>query len=294
MKDLTLSIAQMSPAFLDVRENLGKILGFMEKAVLDGSDLLLLPEMGLTGYGIGDNIKDPGERSLLKGETRRALGGIRKASRQLGLDVLASYPFFSGERTFIAAEYIGSGKRTALHRKINLCNYAHYTEHLHYEEGNSPTVVTTEGGTFGILICEDLWHAMNGIVETLLGAEILLVPSAPCVMDISGGESCLGRWHLITRSTAFLQTTYVVMGALAGTEGNNHFLGGSHVVSPEGEIMRQLPLFEEAVAQVRLEGGFLEEVRKKRPLLRNERPPLYGKTLAGMVERLGETGRGRK
>lgn len=291
MKDLTLSIAQMSPVFLDIRENTCRMTGFMEQAAIDGSDLLLFPEMALTGYGIGDTIRNPDVRRMLEGEARRSLAEIRKASRRLNLDVLVSYPLFSGGKTYIAAEYISNGKKAALHRKINLCNYAHYTEHLHFTEGFSPTVVTAERGTFGILVCEDSWHAMNGIVETLLGAEILVVPSAPSVLERPLGKESMSRWEAITKSTAFLQTCYVVVGALAGTEGNCHFLGGSHVVSPEGEFLCRLPLFEEALAQVRLEAALLEKAREMRPLLRNERIGIYRKIFAEMGKKSGRTGK---
>jgi len=271
MQDLTLSIAQLSPTPLDIRENTRKILELVENAAGKGSDLLLLPEMALTGYGIEEGIKDPAIRPVLQSETRSSLSKIRKAGKRLNLDILVSYPLFSGEKVFIAAEYLRSGKRAALHRKINLCNYAHYTEHLHFAEGNSPTVATARKAAFGILLCEDCWHSVNAIAETLLGAEVLLVPSAPCVENAAEGRTCIERWEMITRGTAFLQTSYVVMGALAGTDKNRFFLGGSHVVTPEGEILQRLPLFEEALVQVRLEASLLESTREKRPLLRNER-----------------------
>jgi len=73
-----------------------------------------------------------------------------------------------------------------------------------------------------------------------------------------------------------------------------HFLGGSHVVSPEGEIISQLPLFEEALVQVRLNGRALEETRKKRPLLRNERVSLYGRVFKKLGTAAEKGGKGDK
>lgn len=293
MQDLTLSIAQLCPTPLDIRQNTRKILELMENAAGNGSDLLLLPEMAVTGYGIGEAIEDPAIRKALQDETRSSLSMIRKAGKRLNLDVLLSYPLFSRERVFIAAEYLRSGKRAALHRKINLCNYAHYTEHLHFAEGNSPTVATGGKAAFGILLCEDCWHAVNGIAETLLGAEVLLVPSAPCVEDVAEGKPCIERWETITRGTAFLQTSYVIMAALVGTESNRFFLGGSHVVTPEGEILLRLPLFEEALVQVRLEASLLESTREKRPLLRNERIDVIRESFRKVGHRNAKMGSGR-
>ena len=294
MNDLALSIAQMAPTLLDVAENLARINGFMEQAVSSGSDLLVLPEMCLSGYGIEEATVDPGRRASLAKETNSAVARIRKESRRLGLDVLLSYPLFSRGRTYISAEYVSSGKKMAIHRKINLCNYAHYREHLHFNEGNNPTLAWTARGVFGILVCEDVWHASNAIVETLLGAEILLVPSAPCVKENSAGPVSLSQWQTITRGTAFLQTAYLVMAARVGKENGNIFLGGSHVVSPEGEIISQLPLFEEALVQVQLNGRTIEETRGKRPLLRNERVSLYGRVFRKLCAASGKGGKGDK
>jgi predicted amidohydrolase len=80
------------------------------------------------------------------------------------------------------------------------------------------------------------------------------------------------------------------MGSLVGTEKNLNFLGGSHVVSPEGEILLRLPLFEEAVVQVRLEAALLENTREKRPLLRNERICVYREAFAKMASRSAKMG----
>lgn len=294
MKDLTLSIAQMAPTVYDIPGNLAKITGFMEEAASRGSDLLVIPEMGLTGYGIEDALHDPARRARLAEETRVAVARIRKESQKLNLDILVSFPFFSRAKNYIAAEYIASGRRVVLHRKINLCNYAHYTEHLHFDEGNGPTVARTQRGVFGLLVCEDVWHAVNGIVETLSGAEVILVPSAPCVREMAAGKSSLAQWEKITRSTAFLQTSYLAMAARVGIEGANHFLGGSHVVSPEGEIICEMPLFQEAVSHVCLSGSALEETRAKRPLLRNERASLYGRVFRKLGVAAGKGGKEEK
>jgi len=289
MKNLRISIAQMAPSLLEVRANLERILHFMEEASAEGSDLLVLPEMTLTGYGIEGVLQDPGTRARLSRQTGEALSRIRKGSARLGLDVVVSYPLVFRGKTFIAAEYVEKGRKTAVHRKINLCNYGHYSEHLHFDAGNLPTVARTRLGNFGLLVCEDIWHAANGIVETLSGAEVLLVPAAPCVLSKEAGRANLEQWETITKATAFLQTSYLVLATRAGHEGGNRFLGGSHVVSPEGRITHRMPLFEEGLRQVQLDGDFLGKMRKKRPLLSNERVELCAKAF-GKIAR--ERGRG--
>ncbi len=288
MKNLFVSIAQMAPSLLDVRGNLEKILGFMEEASSGGSDLLVLPEMALTGYGIESVLQDPGTRVRLSRETGKALSRIREASDRLGLDVVVSYPLVFRAKTFIAAEYVEKGRKAAVHRKINLCNYGHYSEHLHFDAGDRPTVVRTRLGNFGLLVCEDIWHAANGIVETLSGAEVLLVPAAPCVLSDKAGQGNLDQWETITKATAFLQTSYLVLATRVGMEGGSRFLGGAHVVSPEGRVAHRMPLFEEGLSQAKIDLELLSEVRKKRPLLSNERVSLYAKVFGKIVRESGK------
>lgn len=287
MKNLRISIAQMAPSLLDVRANLERILRFMEEASSGGSDLLVLPEMALTGYGIEGALEDQGVRARLSRRTRTALSSIRTASARLGLDVVVSYPLIFRTRTFIAAEYVEKGRKNALHRKINLCNYGHYSEHLHFDAGNRPTLARTRLGHFGLLVCEDIWHAANGIVETLSGAEVLLVPAAPCVLSEEAGPANLEQWETITKATAFLQTSYLALATRVGMEGQNRFLGGSHLVSPEGGVVHRMPLYEEGISQVKIDRELLSEVRKKRPLLSNERVTIYANAFRKIARERG-------
>lgn len=288
MKNLLISVAQMAPTLLDVRANLERILRFMDETSSGGSDLLVLPEMALTGYGIEGILQDQGARARLSRRIGEALSSIREASARLGIDVVVSYPLLFRGKTFIAAEYVEKGRKTAVHRKINLCNYGHYSEHLHFDAGNRPTVARTRLGDFGLLVCEDIWHAANGIVETLSGAEVLLVPAAPCVLSEEAGPANLEQWETITKATAFLQTSYLVLATRVGMEGQNRFLGGSHVVSPEGRITQRMPLFGEGLLQVEIDGELLSKIRKKRPLLSNERASLYAKAFGKIARERAE------
>jgi len=288
MKNLLISVAQMAPTLLDVRANLERILRFMDETSSGGSDLLVLPEMALTGYGIEGILQDQGARARLSRRIGEALSSIREAGARLGIDVVVSYPLLFRGKTFIAAEYVEKGRKTAVHRKINLCNYGHYSEHLHFDAGNRPTVARTRLGDFGLLVCEDIWHAANGIVETLSGAEVLLVPAAPCVLSEEAGPANLEQWETITKATAFLQTSYLVLATRVGMEGQNRFLGGSHVVSPEGRITQRMPLFGEGLLQVEIDGELLSKIRKKRPLLSNERASLYAKAFGKIARERAE------
>ncbi len=288
MKDFTLSIAQMEPSFLDLQGNMEKIKDLMRECRGRGSGLLVLPEMALTGYGIKEALEEPSGKGQLRAETARALAAIKNESDRLSIDVIVSYPEFSAGKTFIAASYVSGLRMFVRHRKLNLCNYAHYREHLDFSAGRRHTVARTENAVLGLLICEDFWHAGNSIVESVSGGEVLIVPSAPCVRETSQGQASLASWKKISRATAFLQTSFIAVVSRVGREGGNQFLGGSHVVSPDGEMLVELPLYREALAHVRLDSSLLEKIRGERPLLANEQASIlaraFGKLSKGKID----------
>lgn len=278
MDKLKITLGQLSPQTMAVRENAETAMKMLAQCARRGSELLVLPELYLSGYEIADAILDESAREALKRDVATALADIAKKTQETGADILISYPLFEGcgEKPYIALEYISKGKSLALHRKINLCNYAQYTEHLTFKAGDEVTVADTRRTKAGMGICEDLWHMPNAIFAAKQGAEVLFYPSAGTVLDRSDGPDCLTNWKKITTGTAFTQTCCVVCCNQAASAATL-YMGGSHVTAPDGEIICQAPLFEEAELDVEIDLDYIREIRKKRPLLANERFEVYRK-----------------
>lgn len=278
MESFKITVAQTAPAVLDVENNMKRVLSLLDDCSKRGSSILVLPELYLSGYEISDAISTEAGAKKLKRDVADALPLIAEKTRLSGCDILISYPLFQqpGKRPYIALEYLSGGKSLALHRKINLCNYAQYTEHLTFSEGDSVTVAEAPACKAGMLVCEDLWHMTNAIFAAKLGAEVIFYPSAATVLDRADGEKCLSNWKKLTRGTAFSQTSYVVCCNQAASDSSIYF-GGSHVVDPNGDLILELPLFEESVMSVDLDLAYLRNIREKRPLLKNERFEVYKK-----------------
>lgn len=278
MESFRITLAQIAPVVMDVEKNMKRALSLLDDCAKRGSSILVLPELYLSGYEIKEAISTEAGEERLKNDVDEALPLIAKKTRETGCDILVSYPLFDqpGKKPYIALEYFSDGKSLALHRKINLCNYAQYTEHLIFSEGYDVTVAKTPCCNAGMFVCEDLWHMTNAIFAAKLGAEVLFYPSAATVMDMADGEKCFSNWKKLTQGTAFSQTSYVVCCNQAASPDSVYF-GGSHVVDPNGEIVGRLPLFEEAVMDVEIDMEYLREIRRKRPLLRNERFDVYKK-----------------
>lgn len=280
MKKWKISIAQLAPKPLECVANAKRACEILKECASVASQLLVLPELYLSGYEIANLIESPTEKISLQKQIAGALDLLREQTMTTGVDILISYPLFTleTEKPFIALEYLSRGMSLALHRKINLCNYAQYTEHLTFSAGDEIVLAKTEAGTAGLFLCEDLWHVSNAIFAAKEGADVLFYPSAASVLRKKDGGTCLSNWKKITVGTAFTQTSFVVCCNQAVSSSTFYF-GGSHVVAPDGEVIMQLPIFEESVAHVELDMLYLEKIRSIRPLLVNERFDVYKRLL---------------
>lgn len=275
---IKITVGQVAASLLDVNDNSARILELLDEASGAGSKVLVLPELYLTGYDVRDAISTEQGAEKLEGDIKKALSKITKKTAECGCDLLLSYPLFEDgdKKPYIALDYFSNGKSIALHRKINLCNYAQYTEHLTFREGDEVTVADAPHFKTGMFVCEDLWHVTNAIFAAKLGAEVIFYPSAATVVERSDVGACLANWKKLTQGTAFSQTSYVVCCNAAESKLAMGF-GGSHVVAPDGEIIAELPLFEEAITHVDIDLGLLRKIREMRPLLKNERFEVYKK-----------------
>lgn len=278
MESFTITLAQVAPVVLDVEKNMKRALSLLDDCGKRGSSILVLPELFLSGYEIKEAISTEAGAERLERNVNAALPLIADKTGESGCDILISYPLFEQpcKRPYIALEYFSGGQSLALHRKINLCNYAQYTEHLTFSEGDEVTVAEAPSCNAGMFVCEDLWHMTNAIFAAKLGAQVIFYPSAATVLERAEGEKCLSNWKKLTQGTAFSQTSYVVCCNQAASDRSIYF-GGSHVVDPSGNIVAQLPLFEEAVMDVEIDMAFLRRIREMRPLLQNERFEVYRK-----------------
>jgi predicted amidohydrolase len=274
MKSFSISLGQMRCDMESVEKNEEKISLWIKKAASEGSALLVLPELSLTGYRDFSNEPDGAGLNL---KISDSLHNISETSRREYVDVLISYPLLTEDGVFIASSYIETGKTIAVHKKINLCNYAHYTEHLHFIPGDIVTVAESGVSNFGVMICEDSWHIINSIVAAGLGAEVLLNPSAASVLAGADVGACLENWKKISAGSAFCATSYFVFCNQAGKTGSGAFMGGSHVVDPAGRIIGKPASVDETMIHVGLDADFLSEIREMRPLIKNERMGIYAK-----------------
>jgi NAD+ synthase (glutamine-hydrolysing) len=271
---LIVGLGQIRPRLGDVEANLAKHLEVIAQARVQGVDLLVFPELSLTGYFLKDlvpvvarpaNTCDP------------VLGRLAEESRDMDL-VVGFIEEDPRHRFYVAAAYFSAGHLVHVHRKVYLPTYSLFDEGRYLAPSHEVRAFESRFGRAGLLICEDFWHLSPPYILWLDGADLMIHISASPGRGLSHPET--GRLSStrfvedINRMYAAALTTFVIHVNRVGFEDGVNFWGGSFCVGPSGEVLSQAPYFEEAFVTAELDLTELRRVRARLPLLRDERPQL--------------------
>jgi NAD+ synthase (glutamine-hydrolysing) len=279
---LTIGLVQMSPRLGNVKANLDKHLEFVERAAEQGVQLLVFPELSLTGYMLQDLVH---EVSRLPDDPLFA--PLLKASHKLDLVFGFAERDVRG-RLFTAGAYLAHGSLVHVHRKVYLPTYGMFDEGRDFDWGEEVRAFDTRFGRAGLLICEDFWHASPPYLLWLDGADLMLLTSASPGRGIDHrGKLGSSRFvELVNQAYANLFGCFVVHVNRVGFEDGVNFWGGSTVYGPDGELIAQAPYFEESLLVTTLDLSALRRARARLPLLRDERPELTRRELERILSKM--------
>ncbi|MEU8675614.1 carbon-nitrogen hydrolase family protein [Streptomyces sp. NPDC048560] len=262
MPSLRTALLQSSGRPGAVDENLKVLDEAAGRAAGAGAQLLVCPEMFLTGYAIGDAVPRLAEASDGPGAQAVAEIAVRH-----GLAVLYGYPERSGEQIFNAAQLIGpDGAALANYRKTHLFGCF---EQEWFTPGEQPVVQAELGGVrIGLLICYDVEFPENVRAHALAGTGLLLVPTAQMHPFQFVAES-------VVPVRAFESQMYVAYVNRTGQEGEFEFVGLSCLAGPDGVVRVRAGRGEELVIG-EVDPEALTASRAANPYLSDRRPGLYG------------------
>lgn len=268
----TIAMAQVETRLGDVDANLALHLNIIEQAKSQGAELVVFPELSLTGYVLQDLTPTVARQPSPEDPTFRPL---LKASEDIDI-IVGFVEADSRHRFYIAAAYLSGGEVLHVHRKVYLPTYGLFDEGRFFAWGDHVRAFDSPFGRIGILICEDFWHASPPYLLWLDGAEIMFLISASPGRGISGDERLeSARWvERINQAYASLFTTYVIHTNRVGYEDGLHFWGGATAFDPNGQMLVRGPYHEPALTLVQLDLAQLHRTRTRLPLLRDERTAL--------------------
>jgi len=280
---LNLALAQIATKLGDVEANLEKHLNFIKQAKEEKADLVVFPELSLTGYVVQDLVATVAHRPR---EEDLIFKHLLKASEDLDL-VIGFVDEDDRHRFFIASTYLSGGRVLHVHHKVYLPTYGLFDEGRFFAWGDKVRAFDTRFGRTGLLICEDFWHASPPYLLWLDGADIMLFSSASPGRGLTDREKLdSARWvERVNSAYASMFTSFVVHANRVGYEDGLHFWGGATVNDPNGDLLVQGPYFEEALTFVELDLNQLRRTRARLPLLRDERTNLTMSELQRILQK---------
>ncbi len=279
--DCRLTVAQTNPALGNVGRNLEEHVAQVEAARRAGSQVIVFPELSLTGYF----LKDQTAEVALSVESRE-LARLAELSRDISIAVGFVERSDDG-RIYNSVAFLEDGAVLHVHRKVHLVTYGMFDEMREFAAGDSFVTFRSRHGRFGLLVCEDAWHVSSGYQHFLAGADALLVTSCSPGRGVDGGVRELASertWRTLLEAYALLFQTWVVYSNRVGWEDGVFFWGGSRVIDPFGAECARLEGLESGRLDVRITSDALRRARVATPLRRDSRPDLLARALG----RLGE------
>jgi predicted amidohydrolase len=274
---LNLALVQMSTALGNVPANLKKHLAFINRARRQGAELIVFPELSLTGYALQDLASAVACRPQA---TDPVFQPLLKASR--GIDIAVGFVEEDiRNRFYISSAYLSGGEVVHVHRKVYLPTYGLFDEGRFFALGDRIQAFDTRFGRMGMLICEDFWHSSSPYLLWLDGADLFLFMSSSPGRGLGAGKELgTARWvERVNRGYANLFTAFVAHTNKVGFEDGLNFWGGAMVFDPDGKQIVQGAYHEEALTLAELDLNQLHRTRARLPLLRDERTALVQREL---------------
>jgi NAD+ synthase (glutamine-hydrolysing) len=261
MRTLRIGLCQINTTVGDIEGNTRKILHSISKGKRMAVDLLVFPEMAVTGY--------PPEDLLLMTKFIEAnLKAVKTIARATS-SITAVVGFVNKDRDiFNAAALLHHGKRIDAYAKSYLPNYGVFDENRYFQAGRENFIFTLKGTPIGLSICEDLWYPGDPIRTQALygGAELIINISAS---PYHAGKSTLREKMISTRATD--NVAIVAFCNSVGGQDELVFDGGSLIFDQRGELLVRGKQFEEDLVVADLDMEAVFRMRLHDPRIRRDR-----------------------
>ncbi len=264
---LRVALAQVSPVLGDIQRNLTLHLDQIEAARRQQADLIVFPELSLTGYFVRDMVPD-----LALFPTGPVVGRLIEAAGATSL-VAGLVEESARHRFFNAAFFAEGGRIVHLHRKVYLPTYGLFDEQRYFAAGERIEAFDTASfGRVGILICEDFWHLSAAAIMQAEEVDLLICLANSPARGVDGPQIGTARtYQQLCGAFAQLLGAVVIMVNRVGFEDGLCFWGGSMVIGPDGRTIASAPLLDEALTLAAFDPAELRRQRLIAPLARDER-----------------------
>lgn len=293
---MEITIAQINPTVGAFKENVNKICTFIDKAKAKGSNMVVFPELSLTGYPPRDLLDKP----RFVTDNLKALNVIKEYTH--GIAALIGYVDLNsdqkGKHLYNAAALIQNGMIISKHYKTLLPNYDVFDENRYFEPSQSVSTALLNGVKFGITICEDIWnpadtkkqlfYRVNPVNELVkLGAEFMINMSAS---PFEKGKIDF-RSSLISGLAAKYKIPFIYANQVGGND-DLIFDGNSVVADSTGKVVAQGVNFDEDIFTVEVGNIVCRSIEKRSGISKemNDIETIYDALILGLSDYVRKCG----
>jgi predicted amidohydrolase len=276
----------MNPRLGDVEANLALHREWIRRARGERADLLVFPELSLTGYALRDLA--PSAVVPLRG------GPLEVLAREAGPMAVAVGAVLEARTgpPANAAVLLERGKVAFVHRKVYLPNHGLFEEARYFSPGDRLRTHASKalGLRVGLLVCRDLWHPSSAVALSYRGLDLLVALSASPGRDLAGGEDGFGSvraLRVMNEAAARFHGVFVIHANRVGTEEGVTFAGVSEIRDPTGRLLAEGPDDAEALVAADLDPDLLRRARTALPLERDERRDLVSREIRDALRERG-------
>ena len=262
------ALAQISCRRGDKTENIRKIEDNVVRAKKQGAELVVFPELSVTGYVLRDQIYELAE--TIPG---RSTNILEKLARKTGTYIVFGVPELSDKTQatiYNAAVLVGPDGFIGKYRKMYLPTHSVFEEKRYFRPGYQTAVFETELGKIGVIICYDIFFPEVSRLTRLKGAQLIVCISASPATRRAFFET-------LTTARAIENTAFLAYVNLVGIEDGLQFWGGSRLIGPNGRILAKTEYDKEDLVIGDVNYSDIKTIETFVPILKDLRPELFDK-----------------
>jgi len=302
---MKVAIYQTSPVLLDVKANLEDVISKIHKSRESGAQLIVFPELALTGYFVGERYHKVALR-LDSVEIGRLVSATKGTAAVVGfIEETPSMNFYNSALVAVDGEIVFA------YRKLNLPNYGAFEERKYFSPGKLIPVFKLHGFTIAVFICNDLWHPSLPYLGVSQKADIFVSIFNSSQGSMGDAFSNIETWTIINSFYSRIFGVYNVCANRVGKEGLQkrrdgednpdadsslstpgpyRFWGGSEILNPFGQSIAKAELYEPDEIFGELSRDILRQKKILLPYLRNDDPYFTHRELQRILFEKGKQG----
>jgi len=280
--ELRVAVAQIDSALGDLRGNTNKHLELIRRAADRGVEVLLFPELSLTGYSLGARVPDvalPREHEIIK--------VIAQAAPNMTV-LIGFVEEGPAAQFFNSSVALRDGRMVFIHRKLNLPTYGSLEEGKLFASGSYVETFPVHGNwRGGVMICADLWNPALVHLAMVHGTTLLFAPINSAENAVSDEFSNPRSWDVVLRFYAIMYAMPIMVANRVGEEHGAVFWGRSRIIDPRGEILAQADESSECLLEATIDYEAVRRSRFQLPTVRDSNLNLVHREITRLAKSTG-------